>query len=339
MKNITTRDFIASNSRKTVWLMISFIISLTLMVYFVILLINLIGGKYLHYNEASIITLAGQTAVYVLPKTFLIAVVWVLISYFAGQNFIISSVGARELTEKNAPEITCIVKNVAVKAGLPMPKIYSINEEALNAFATGRDPKHSCIVLTKGLINKLEKSELEGVVAHEMAHIGNRDTRLMLIMIVCISFAIITAELLLRYALAAKTSDSKNKNIFATVMSAFAIVLYIYGYLVAPLIKLAVSRTREFQADATAASITSPQGLINALKKISNNSAINNLSEPISSICIANPLSKNKRKTFFSKISGLLATHPPIEERIKTLEIMGSAADNPANILLNKVYR
>jgi len=334
MTNTATRDFIASNSRKTIWLMISFIISLTLMVYLIVLLINLVSSKQSYHDQAFIFTLAGQTAVYVLPKIFLIAIVWLLISYFAGHNFIISSVRAIELTKKNAPEIVTIVENIAVKLGLPTPKVYSINEEALNAFATGRDPKHSYIVLTKGLINKLEKAELEGVIAHEIAHIRNRDTRLMLIMIVCISFATIAAELLLQFALTAKTSNSKNKNVFVILMFVLAAVLYIYGYLIAPLIKLAVSRTREFQADATAALITNPRGLIDALKKISINSAVKNLSEPFSPICIANPLDKNKRNTFFSKISGLLATHPSIEDRIKALHTMSSSINNPV-----KIYR
>lgn len=152
-----------------------------------------------------------------------------------------------------------------------MPKIYTINDEALNAFATGRDPSHSYIVLTKGIINKLEKPELESVIAHEMSHIGNRDIRLMLIMIVCISFATVVAELLLRFALTSKINKSKNNNSSAAAqifLLALATAFYIYGYLVAPLIKFTVSRTREFQADATAALITrNPQGLIDALKK------------------------------------------------------------------------
>jgi heat shock protein HtpX len=180
------------------------------------------------------------------------------------------------------------------------------------------------IVLTKGIVNKLEKQELEGVIAHEIAHIKNRDTRLMLITIACISFATIAAELLMRYVLTAKIKDSKNKNgAIRLFLFAFAAALYIYGYLVAPLIKLALSRTREFQADATAALIIrNPQGLIDALKKISNNSTVKNLNsqEAISPICIANPLAKNKSNTLFSKISGLFATHPPIEERIKALQ-------------------
>ncbi|MDR3257080.1 MAG: M48 family metallopeptidase [Endomicrobium sp.] len=328
MVNITTYDFINSNSRKTVWLMILFPISLAVIVYLAIFLISAMGtDNNQTYNQISILTIANQTAIYILPIVSAIAILWILISYYTGQSFILSTAGAIELTRNNASEIIRIVENIAMTAGLPVPKVYAINDAALNAFATGRDPKHSYVVLTKGIINKLEKTELEGVIAHEMAHIGNRDTRLMLIMIVCISFATIIAELLLRFALTTRTNNSKNNNaaVIQLFLFALAIAFYIYGYLVAPLIKFALSRTREFQADATAALITrNPQGLIDALKKISGNSTINKLSdkETISPICIANPLAKNKQNSFFSKISGLLATHPPIEDRIKALQTM-----------------
>ncbi|MDR2395316.1 MAG: M48 family metallopeptidase [Endomicrobium sp.] len=276
--------------------------------------------------QVSVFTLANQTAMYVLPIVSIIAILWILVSYYLGQHFILATTKAVELTKQNAPEVVKIVEDIAITAGLPMPKVYSINDMGMNAFATGRDPKHSYIVLTKGIINKLEKSELEGVIAHEMAHIGNRDIKLMLIMIVCISFATILAEILLRISLTARTNNSKNNvsaiQIFLLIL---AISLYVYGYLVAPLIKFAVSRTREFQADATGALITrNPRGLISALEKISGNSVVKILSDKqtMSPMCIANPLTKNKQDTFFSKVSGLFTTHPPIEERIKALKIM-----------------
>ncbi|MCA6084916.1 M48 family metallopeptidase [Candidatus Endomicrobiellum agilis] len=329
MANITTYDFISSNSRRTVWLMILFPISLAAIIYLIILLASVFvtADKSQIYNRISAIATANQTVFHILPVISVTAILWILVSYYAGQIFILSAVSAVELTKKNAPEVIRTVENIAIAAGLPMPKVYAIDDEALNAFATGRDPEHSYIVLTKGIINKLKKPELEGVIAHEMSHIGNRDIRLMLIMIVCISFATVVAELLLRFALTAKTRNSKNNNnaVVQIFSLALATAFYIYGYLVAPLIKLAVSRTRELQADATAALITrNPQGLIDALKKISDNSIVKNLSDKqtISSICIANPLAKNKQNSFFSKISGLFATHPPIEDRIKALQAM-----------------
>lgn len=323
MANITTYDFIDSNKKKTVLLMILFPISLIVLVYLAILLFSAFAYSGNEYQKISALNAANEIAMYVLPIVAIIAIIWILISYFAGQKFIISTTGAVELNKENAPEIIRIVENIAITAGLPMPKVYAINDESLNAFATGRDPEHSYVVLTKGIINKLEKSELEGVIAHEMAHIGNRDIRLMLIMILCIGFSTIVAELLLRLAL--NTGNNSNKKGGKLFLFLLALAFYLYGYLLAPLIKLAVSRTREFQADATAALITrNPEGLANALRKISGNSVVEKLknNETMASMCIETPLAPERRNSLFSKISGLFATHPPIEERIKALETM-----------------
>ncbi|MDR0617381.1 MAG: M48 family metallopeptidase [Endomicrobium sp.] len=332
MPKITTYDFIGSNTRKTVWLMILFFISLIVLVYLGILCVSLlrlenIPKEYSQiYTQTSVFTLANQTAMYVLPMVSAVAILWILISYYSGHQFILSTVKAVELNKQNAPEIVKIVEDIAITAGLPMPKVYSINDTGMNAFATGQDPEHSYVVLTKGIINGLEKSELEGVIAHEMAHIGNRDIKIMLVMVVCISFATIIAEILLRIALVTRTNSSKNSaGAIQMFLFVFAISLYVYGYLVAPLIRFAVSRTREFQADATAALITrNPQGLISALEKISGHCVVKNLSDKqaMSPMCIANPLIKSKQNTFFSKVSGLFATHPPIEKRIQALKIM-----------------
>jgi heat shock protein HtpX len=332
MPRITTYDFIEFNTRKTIYLLILFAISLIAIVYLGILFISLLQvenmskGPYQIYNQVSVFDLANHAAIYVLPIVSIIVILWILLSYYSGQHFILAAAKAVELTKQNAPKVLKIVEDIAITAGLPTPKVYSINDIGMNAFATGRDPKHSYIVLTKGIINGLEKNELEGVIAHEMAHIGNRDIKIMLIMVVCISFATVIAEILLRVSFVTRTNNSKN-NIAATqiFLLTLAISLYIYGYLVAPLIKLAVSRTREFQADATAALITrDPQGLIGALEKISKHSIVKSLSDKqtMSPMCIANPLTKNKQRSFFSKISGLFATHPPIEERIKALKTM-----------------
>jgi heat shock protein HtpX len=326
MANITTYDFIDSNKRKTVFLMILFPVSLVILVYLGILLVSSFSvSPSLQQSQVSTEAIANQLAIQVLPIVSAIAILWILISYFFGQKFILSASDAVEITKENAPEIIRMVENIAITAGLPMPKVYVINNEGLNAFATGRDPKHSYIALTKGIIKKLEKPELEGVIAHEMAHIGNRDIRLMLIMVVCISFATIAAEILLRMAMRRGGGSGKNKGGIQLLFLVLALTLYIYGYLVAPLIKLAVSRTREYQADATAALITrNPQGLINALKKISGNSLVDSLSdkETMAAMCIESPLSREKQNSFFSKISGLFATHPPIEDRIKALMTM-----------------
>ncbi|MDR1259908.1 MAG: M48 family metallopeptidase [Endomicrobium sp.] len=318
---MTVHDFINLNSKKTIWLMVLFSVSLMIMTYIAILLTSMI---IIHDSNQSYSSIANKTAIEILPFALIISILWIFINYFIGQKFILSTTKSFELTAKNAPEIMHIVKNVAVAAGLSMPKVYVINDSALNAFATGRNPKHSCIALTKGIIDKLDRKELEGVIAHEIAHIKNKDTKLMLITITCIGFATIISELLLHRTLTFRTKNSKNNSIQLLLFS-FAIIFYIYGYLLAPLIKLALSRTREFQADATAAIITqNPQGLINALKKISSNPMVKQLNNRkiISMICIANPLLKKNQNSLFLKISGLFATHPTITDRIIALEAM-----------------
>ncbi|MDR1940976.1 MAG: M48 family metallopeptidase [Endomicrobium sp.] len=325
MAKITTYDFIDSTKRKTVLLMVLFPVSLVIVVYLVLLLVGGFSSNP-DQNNVSALDSANSIAIIVLPLVSIISIIWVLISYYFGQNFILHTAGAKQLTSNTSgeKEILRIVENIAITAGLPMPKVYAINDDSLNAFATGRDPKHSYVVLTKGIINRLEKSELEGVIAHEMSHIGNRDIRLMLIMVACISVSTIVAEILLRMGLSSRSKNSKNNN-GQIIMIALAAAFYIHGYLVAPLIQLAVSRTREFQADATAALITrNPAGLANALRKISRNSTVKTLNDKqtISALCIANPLAADKKDSLFAKLSGLYATHPPIEERIKALETM-----------------
>ncbi|AKL98279.1 M48 family metallopeptidase [Endomicrobium proavitum] len=324
MPKITTYDFIDSNTRKTALLMVLFPISLAALIYIALLILGAAHSADTTANAAKLspVMFANEIAIYAIPVISAAAILWVIISYFFGQNFILSAAGAVELTKNNSPEVIRIVENIALTSGLPMPKVYAINDEGLNAFATGRDPKHSYIALTKGIINKLDKPELEGVIAHEMAHIGNRDIKLMLITVVCISFATIAAEILLRVALSKGRSSSKNKGQAQLLFLALALVFYIYGYFVAPLIKLALSRTREYQADATAALITrNPQGLASALRKISENSTVEKLKdkETVAAMCIETPLSKEKQNSLFSKISGLYSTHPPIEKRIKAL--------------------
>ena len=323
MPKITTYDFIDANRRKTIWLMVLFPLSLAILVYIVLLIFEGFGAP--ASREVSPIDAANRIALVVLPLVSLAAIIWILISYFYGQNFILRMANAKEITNQTPEEkeILRLVENIAITAGLPMPKVYAINDNSLNAFATGRDPQHSYVVLTKGIINKLSKSELEGVIAHEMAHIGNRDIRLMLIMVVCISVATIAAQILLRIGLT--RGRGKNNSKAQILFLALGIAFYLYGYMIAPLIKLAVSRTREFQADATAALITrNPEGLANALRKISGNPVVENLKdkETMAAMCIASPLSEEKKSSFFSKLSGLYATHPPITERIKALETM-----------------
>ena len=201
-----------------------------------------------------------------------------------------------------------------------MPQIYIVDDESLNAFATGRDPKHASIALTTGIINKLEPLELEGVIAHEMAHIGNRDIRLNMMIITGLSVFAFLAEMIgrsLRYPISNNKDSGKIKILLLAVMLA----LIVFNFFVAPIIQMAISRAREYAADATGALITrNPRALASALQKISSDARVEILDgkKTMSTACIADP---REPKVAFQS---MLATHPPIRTRIKRLmEMVG----------------
>ena len=249
-----------------------------------------------------------------------LAAVWMAVSYFKGDKLLLKSADAIPVTRQDQPEIYRLVENLCISRGLPLPHIYIIDDESLNAFATGRDPQHASVALTKGIVKKLDRVELEGVVAHELSHIENRDIRLMLITVAGISFFTFAGELFFRMGMS--SGRGRNKGNGALLFFVLGIVCWVYGLLFAPLIRLAVSRQREYLADSSAALMTrNPQALANALRKISTDSRVEALDKRASmaAMCIENPLEK---KSLFSWFSGLTATHPPIEKRIAALEEM-----------------
>lgn len=265
----------------------------------------------------------AQLALWAAPIGWAMAMMWIVIAYFMGDKFMMSGVGAVQVTRRDQPEIVRLVENLCITRGLPLPRIYILNDDSLNAFATGRDPEHASIALTKGIVQKLERVELEGVVAHELAHVENRDIRLMLITVAGISFFTFMGEILLRMGLSSGRRNRKNNG--GGILIIAGLVCLIYGYFLAPLIRLAVSRQREYQADATAALTTrNPAALASALRKISSDSRVEALDkrESMAAMCIANPLGK---MGLFSSLSGLFATHPPIDKRISALLDMDGA--------------
>lgn len=328
----TTYDFIAQNKRRTWLLVLLFPLTFALLAY-----VFLLG--YHHFSSASYrydtqneeymradapsfnttLTQANQTALEVLPWVWLAAMLWIVIAYFSGDHMLLRGAGAIEIHREDQPEIYRLVENLCIASGLPMPRVYIINDSSLNAFATGRDPQHASVALTKGIVTKLERVELEGVVAHELSHIQNRDIRLMLITVAGISFFTFLSEACFRMGISSSRSSRKNSGQGALFFFALGVFFAIYGFLIAPLIRLAVSRTREYQADASAALMTrNPQALARALRKISEDSQVEVLDQHASmaAMCIANPLTKH---SLFASLSGLFATHPPIEKRIAAL--------------------
>lgn len=238
-------------------------------------------------------------------------------SYFAGDKVVLGQSHARELREGEEPQLRNIVEALAIGSGLPMPKLYLIDDSAPNAFATGRDPKHASIAVTRGLLDKLDRSEIEAVLAHELSHIGNRDIRVMLLVIVLVGTVALLADWLLRSMWWGGRRDRDRDRGGAVAIIAFALALV--TPVVATLIQLAVSRQREYLADASAALLTRyPPALASALRKIAaDKEPLEVANKATASLYFANPL--KDRPAFFD---GLFDTHPPIEERIRRLESM-----------------
>ena len=229
--------------------------------------------------------------------------------------------GAQPVTKEIAPDLYNIVENLAITAGLPMPKVYIINDPSPNAFATGRNPDHSAVAVTSGLLNILDRSELEGVVAHEMAHIGNRDMLLMTVAVVLVGFVAILSDILTRASLFGGGNNRDRHPAFLIAV----IVGMILAPIAAQMIQFAISRKREYLADATGALLTRyPEGLASALEKISNYSLpMQRTSHATAHLFISDPY-KNKTNGFVKKLGGLFNTHPPADDRIKRLRNMGN---------------
>ena len=237
-------------------------------------------------------------------------------SYWWSDKIVLSMSGARELTFSDNKEIYRLVENLAITAGLPLPKIYVIEDTAQNAFATGRDPKHGVICLTTGMIARLEKAELEGVVAHELSHIGNRDTLISTVVVILVGFVALLADWFRHWAwYGSRGRDERNQA--QAILFIAAIALSILAPLAALLIQLAISRKREFLADASGALLTRyPEGLASALQKISRDTEpLEAANRATAHLYIVNPF-KGKN------ISKLFMTHPPIDERIRILRGM-----------------
>jgi heat shock protein HtpX len=239
-------------------------------------------------------------------------------SYWWSDKIVLAMSGAKEVTHENAKEIYHIVENLCITAGLPVPKIYIIEDSAPNAFATGRDPEHGVICLTTGIVQKLEKTELEGVIAHELSHIGNRDILLSTVVVVLVGFVTLLADWFRHWAFwGRRGGDNEEGGQLRLILMIAAIALSILAPFAAMLMQLAISRKREFLADADGALLTRyPEGLAKALEKISaDKEPLEAANRATAHLYITNPF-KGK------KMSKLFMTHPPIEERVKALRNM-----------------
>lgn len=238
-------------------------------------------------------------------------------SYYYSDKLVLATSGARPATKHEFPKFYRIVENLSIGSGLPMPKVYVINDQSPNAFATGRDPKHAVVASTTGLLNMMTEAELEGVIAHELSHIKNYDIRLAGVVAVLVGFVAILSDLFIRATFFRDSDDNRGNAIFLVI----AIILAILSPIAALLIQTAVSRKREFLADASGVLLTRyPEGLAQALEKLKNDhTPPRSASNATAHLFIENPFDNKKVKNFFT---GLFNTHPPLEERIKILRSM-----------------
>jgi len=289
---------IDSNKRRTVILMVLFIT-----------LIIIIGYA---FGELSGFGYWG------LIFAVIISILMAIFSYYRGDKVALWSAGARPVAKEENPYVYRLVENLCITAGLPMPKIYIIDDPGMNAFATGRDPKNASIALTAGLIEKLENEELEGVIAHELSHIKNYDIRLMMVVVVLVGIIALLSNWLLRVRYFGGGRRQGGQIIAIIMIVGF--VLGLLSPIIAEVIKLAVSRSREYMADASGALLTRyPEGLASALEKIAaHGQPLRRANNATAHLFFANPFGKRAKRG----LAHLFSTHPPAEERIAKLRAM-----------------
>ena len=258
------------------------------------------------------------------PAIVVIAVVFALVmnvvSYWYSDKIVLRMTGAKPVTREEYFDLYNITENLAITAGLPMPKLYIVNDPAPNAFATGRNPEHGVVAVTSGLLQVLDKNELEGVVAHEMAHIGNRDILVMTVAVVLAGFIAILSDFLMRSLLFG--GDNRDRHPAVLIIAIVGIIL---APIAAQLIQMAVSRKREYLADSTGALLTRyPEGLASALEKISGYTGpMKSASHATAHMFIDDPFDgPHQKRGFMKSIGNLFATHPPAEERIARLRAL-----------------
>lgn len=244
-----------------------------------------------------------------------LSVIMNIVSYWYSDKIVLRTTGARPATREEFFDLYTLTENLSIAAGLPMPKLYVIEDSALNAFATGRNKEHAAVAVTTGLLARLDRAELEGVIAHELAHVGNRDILLQTVVVILVGGVALLSDFFLRISLFGGGRDNDNKA--GLIMVILGVVAAILAPIAATLIQLAISRKREFLADATGALLTRyPEGLASALEKISSSpEPVKRVSDATAHLFIASPFGGKS----FKGIHKLFMTHPPVEERIKAL--------------------
>jgi len=293
---------ITSNKRRTALLMFIFVA--------VILGLGWLIGEFTGYGYSGLVWAA------------VISIGMALFSYYKGDKVALMVSGARGPIKKDdSPSLWRIVENLSITNGQPMPKLYLINDPAINAFATGRDPRHASVAVTQGAVDKLENEELEGVLAHELSHVKNYDIRLMTVVVILVGMIALISNWALRFHLfGGRRGNDRDRGGLHPALFIAGFVLILLAPLIAELIKLAVSRRREYLADASGALLTRfPEGLARALEKIAaENRPLAKATEATAHLYIANPFGGTRQW-----LTKYFSTHPPVQDRIKKLREMG----------------
>jgi heat shock protein HtpX len=314
---LTFHDLIAQNKRTSMMLVAAFVLFAVVLAFTFALAILILMDP----NRAAAIQIRRGLGIGLVAG--LVSFGISMLSYFSGDQLILGVQGAREIGHADDPQLFNVVEEMAIAAGLPMPKVYLIDDPALNAFATGRDPRHASVAITTGLRAKLNREELQGVIAHEMAHIRNYDIRLMLLLAVLIGTVTMLSDFfwsVLRYGpsrSSSSSSDKKSGSQFLLIgVLLLAIVFSILAPILASILQFAVSRQREYLADASGVELTrNPIGLAHALEKLTADpTPLKNLNRGTAHLFIVNPIKK------FAELGNtIFASHPPIESRIQRL--------------------
>jgi heat shock protein HtpX len=303
----TFRDRIAANRRNSLLLIAGFLGFVTVFGY-------VIGYAWLG---------DPTRALFGLVLAFVVGTVSGLVTYYGGDRIVLAASRAKEITHDDAPVLFNVVEEMTIASGVSMPKVYIIEDSAPNAFATGRDPEHASVAVTSGLLEKLNRDELQGVIAHEMSHVANYDIRYAMLVGILVGTTVLISDFFLRglWFGGGRGRQREGGGQIQLIMIVVAIVLAVLAPLFARLLQLSISRQREYLADATAIQLTrNPKGLADALQKISGDrEVLEAANRATAHLYIVNPIKK-----FEKRAKGLFSTHPPIEERIQILRSLES---------------
>jgi heat shock protein HtpX len=327
---MTFRDLIAANKRQSAILIVIFIL------FIACLALLLAVGALAYMHPGGLRRIDWLEAAEAGGLGALVAVIFSFFAYYQGDDMVLAVSGAKPIQHEDDPELFNVVEEMAIAAGVPVPRIYLINDPAPNAFATGRDPQHASVAITTGLRTKLTREELQGVMAHEMSHVRNFDIRLMLLLAVLVGTVAMLCDLFwqfLRFSGGSSRSSSSRDGdkgggagLITLVLFVMAIILALIAPLIAQLIQLAVSRQREYLADASAVELTRyPLGLASALRKIEEDPhELQAANRGTAHLYIVNPV-----ETFAARAHTMFSSHPPVEDRIKRLEALVHQAKDP----------